>query len=182
MIPAMTLPKLSWTIEDIPNPQTLRKRLWERVEEFTGNPLLVQFTAGLIKKWNVPERNDKALARAVQYYTQKHIKFFRESPERFASPMRTIAWGIGDCDDKSQVIAAILRSFRIPVRLKFIRFNTRDKNSGKIKPISHVYPQAKLDGEWVSLESVHPWAMGVDPEEKARAKGLKTEVHIIGDK
>ena len=104
----------------------------------------------------------------------------RERPERFAGPLRTILWGFGDCDDKSTLIASILRSFRVPVRLKFIRFTY--KKNGEVKKISHVYPQFKYKGKWLALESVHKWDVGVDPEDRARAKGLKPEVHTIGDK
>lgn len=170
--------KIEYYYEDIPTFSKLRSKLWERVEEFTGHPLLVDWSAKLIKKYNVPERNDLALARAVQKYSQDHIKFFRERPERFASPLRTIAWGFGDCDDKSVFIASVLRSFRIPVRLKFIRFYSKEQ----IKMVSHVYPQAKINGKWIALESVHKWDIGDDPEERAKMKGIKPEVHIIGDK
>ena len=113
MIPLKkNLQKPSWYMEDVPGgPAGQRKRLWKEVVKYTGHPLLVDWAAKLIRKYDVPERDDAALARAVQVYSQDHIKFFREAPERFASPMRTIAWGIGDCDDKSLFIAAVLRSF-----------------------------------------------------------------------
>jgi len=104
----------------------------------------------------------------------------RERPERFASPLRTILWGFGDCDDKSILIASILRSFRIPVRLKFIRFTY--KKNGETNKVSHVYPQFKYKGNWLALESVHPWLLGDDPEDRAKRKGINPEVHTIGDK
>lgn len=171
------LPKLTWRVEDIPTPSLQRKKLWGVVKEYTGNPLLLDFASGLIRKYNVPERDDLALAIAAQHYAQHYIKFFREDPERFTSPLRTIVWGFGDCDDKSIFIATILRSFRIPVRLKFIRFTVP---SGK--KVSHVYPQAKINGQWISLESVHKWDIGVDPEDLARAKGIIPQVYYYGDK
>ncbi len=168
-------------MENITTPEQQRSKLWGVVLENTGNPQLVDFTARLIKKNNVPERNDRALARAVQVYSQKYIKFFRERPERFAGPLRTILWGLGDCDDKSTLIASILRSFRVPVRLKFIKFSIKQKD-GTIKNVSHVYPQFKYKGAWLALESVHPWALGDDPEDRARKKGIIPEVNYIGDK
>lgn len=175
------LPKITWWTEDTPNPKIQRKQLWGVVEKFTGYPPLLEFTSKLIRKYNVPERDEVALARAVQVFAQNNIKFFREQPERFTNPVRTIAWGFGDCDDKTIVIATILRSFRIPVRLKFIRFNVTESN-GNIKHVSHVYPQAKLKGKWVALESVHKWEMGDDPEDRAKLKGITPEIHTIGDK
>ena len=175
------LPKPEWYVENVPGGiPGQRKRLWKEVVKYTGHPLLVDWMAKLIQKYKIPERNDAALARAVQVYSQDHIKFFRESAERFASPLRTIQWGIGDCDDKSLFIAAALRSFRIPVRLKFIRFSVI--KDGKKKKVSHVYPQFKFEGKWIALESVHAWPMGEDPEDRAKAKGIKVQVNTIGDK
>ena len=98
--------------------------------------------------------------------------------------MRTLEWGIGDCDDKSILIATILRSFRIPVRLKFVRF----RHGGR--RISHVYPQAYLPidrrrpglRDWVALESVMSRPMGFDPEDYLRENGIEPEsVEYVGD-
>jgi transglutaminase-like putative cysteine protease len=172
---------VTWSEKNLRNASEQRKALWDFVVKWTGNPELVSFAAKLIKKLNVPERDEKALARAIQVFAQEKIKYFRERPERFVSPLRTIAWGIGDCDDKSILISTILRSFRIPVRLKFIRYDAPQPD-GTIKKVSHVYPQAKLENKWIALESVHKWLMGDDPENRALAKGLRPEVFYIGDK
>lgn len=166
-------------IEDIPGYDAQRKRLWERVKEFTGHPVLMEWAGDFLREYRVPERDPAALARAVQLFAQQHVRFFRERPERFASPMRTIQWGFGDCDDKAVLIATVLRSFRIPVRLAFIRYRAR-KLDGTFKTISHVYPQVQLGGAWVALESVHPWPMGKDPETEARRKGYSPTVEVIG--
>jgi len=169
--------KVTWNLEDIRTPESQRKKLWAFIVKWTGHPVMVDWYAKLIKKYNVPERNDKALVQAVLSYAQDNIKFFRERPERFASPIRTVLMGIGDCDDKTIFIATALRTFRIPVRLVFLRFQSPETE----KWVSHVYPQCKLDNKWISLESVHKWEMGADPAEKFKAKGIKYEVKYIGD-
>lgn len=173
-------PKITWEEKNLRNAAEQRQALWNFVEKWTGNPLLLDFAAKLIKCYNVQERDETALARAIQVFSQNKIKYFREKPERFTSPMRTIAWGFGDCDDKSILIACFLRSFRIPVKLKFIKYKAPQKD-GTLKVVSHVYPIAKLDGKWVALESVHKWAMGDDPENRARARKLNPEIHLVGD-
>lgn len=150
------------------------KMLWNGVLEDTGHPLLMHFLAELIEKGKVPARDPIKLARAVQLYSARKIKYFRERPERFQSAMRTIAWGLGDCDDKSRFIAACLRSFRMPVRLKFIRFMTDSGKKG------HVYPLVYIN-KWIPLESVREYEWGYDPQKKAESKGFKVESEIIGD-
>lgn len=141
----------------------------------------MEWASDFLRQYQVPERDPAALARAVQRFAQDHIKFFRERPERFSSPLRTIQWGFGDCDDKSILIATVLRSFRVPVRLAFIRYEHRSKD-GSTRRISHVYPQTEVAGQWLALESVHPWPMGKDPATEARDKGFPVTIDYIGDK
>ncbi len=175
------LGKPTWTETNPATDLIQAEQLWKGVEEDTGHPLLMDFLAKLIEVGNVPARDPEKLARAVQLYSARKVKFFRERPERFQSAMRTIAWGIGDCDDKSRFIAASLRSFRIPVHLKFMRFDMATP-SGASKKIGHVYPEAHIDGKWIPLESVREYPWGYDPMDKPRAKGKKVEVQIVGDK
>lgn len=170
-----------WREENPRNDRELAERWWEAVVQSTGNPLLVDFLAKLIEKANIPARDPAALARAVQLYSARKIKFFRERPERFQHPLRTLVWGIGDCDDKGLFVAASLRSFRIPIRGKFLKL-TIPLDDGTQKQVGHVYPLAHLGGKWVALESVREKPMGYDPEIKARKRGYGVDVFTIGDK
>lgn len=176
----MQTPPITWNERDLSSSAAQRKALWQFIDQWTGNPLLVDFSAKLLKMMKVPERDEYALARAVQKFAQYKIKFFRERPERFTSPIRTIVWGLGDCDDKTIVIASILRTFRIPIKLKFIKYVIK-RLDGTEKRVSHVYPLAKINGKWAALESVHKWPLGDDPEQRALSKGIRPEVFLIGD-
>lgn len=170
-----------WKVYDLAEKPQMQ-RLWAAVEEDTGHPLLIHFLARLIEIARVPARDPIKLARAIQLYSARKIKFFRERPERFQSAVRTVAWGIGDCDDKARFIAASLRSFRIPVRLHFMQIVLPSGFK-----MGHVYPEAWLPDEslqysWVPLESVREYPMGYNPEKRAIEKGLKIESFFIGDK
>lgn len=177
---AKALPPPTWTTHDLREKAQIQK-LWAAIEEDTGHPLLIHFLARLIDVANVPARDPVAFARAVQLYSARRIKFFRERPERFQSAVRTIAWGIGDCDDKSRFIGASLRSFRIPTRLKILHLTLP---SGQ--QMGHVYPLAWLPfpgtaSQWVALESVREYPLGYDPEQRARERGFKVRATVIGD-
>ena len=170
-------PKTAW-IKDISSYDEQRKELWKIIEQYTGNTVLVEFAAKLIKLNNVPARDEKSLVRYIQLFVQNHIKFFREYPERWQSPLQTLALGIGDCDDKTILTASLLRTFRIPVQLVFLRF----KKAGK-EPYSHVYPRAEINGKWLAVETVRSeFKLGDDPEKMARNKGFSVSVETIGDK
>lgn len=142
--------------------QEIRSAILTDVED----PRTRQLGARIVSKYNVTARDQKALARAVQLYAQD-IKFFREFPEVIAAPWVTADWGIGDCDDKSRLIAAVLKSFRLPVRLVFVTFQ---KKTGQV--VSHVFPEVQLGPSWHALESVQRWPMGKDPIEMLTRKGL----------
>lgn len=186
---ARSLPTPKWKTLDLKEKPQIQK-LWAAVEEDTGHPLLVHFLAKLIDVARVPARDPVKLARAVQLYSARRIKFFRERPERFQSAIRTVAWGIGDCDDKARFVAACLRTFRIPVRLKILHMTMPkviDPNTGKPYVLGHVYPQAWLQlpgkkSQWVSLESVREYPIGYDPEKRAAERGFIVKATYIGDR
>lgn len=171
----------TWTESDFPSDESQAKGLWKGVEADTGHPLLMHFLAGLIEKAKVPARDPEKLARAIQLYSARKIKFFRERPERFQSAMRTVAWGIGDCDDKSRFIAACLRSFRIPVRLKFLRYSMKLPDGSTARK-GHVYPIAFINDRWIPVESVREYKWGYDPEAKAKQIGFDLKIQVVGDK
>lgn len=156
-----------------------RKLLWAIIARSTGEPRLVDWAARLIAEHDVAGNDYAKLAATLQAWVQRNVKFFREYPERWQSPLRTLDWKIGDCDDQSILLASTLRSFRIPVRLRFVRFIDPRSRSRK----SHVYVQAKLNGQWTSVETVKQVPLGFDPETKMRELGIRVlGVDLIGDK
>ena len=149
----------------------------------TGHPLLVHFLARLIDRYDVPARDSAAFARAIQLYSARRVKFFRERPERFQSAVRTLAWGIGDCDDKARLVAAALRTMRIPVQLAFMHITMPNGQT-----LGHVWPRAWLSlrpkepAQWVDLESVREYPVGYSPAKRAKEKGLTIKsLQYIGD-
>lgn len=171
----------TWEVRDLPSDEAQAQALWGKVLEDTGHPLLVDFISRLIEIGNIPARDPARLARALQLFSINRIKFFRERPETFRHSLRTVAMGIGDCDDKARFIASSLRSFRVPTRLKFIRISIPMKN-GTVRKLGHVYPLAYINGKWVALESVRMHPMGYDPEARAKKRGFEVSTYIIGDK
>lgn len=121
----------------------------------------------MIRLYSVPARDTRKLVRAFQRFAQERVKYFREYPEYNAAPWITASWGIGDCDDKSRLIAALCKQFKIPVRLVFATFKSPKG------VMSHVWPEVQIDGssDWIALESVRPWPMGKNPLAGIKAKG-----------
>lgn len=169
----------TYRVEDVRGFDQQRAKLWDVVKQYTGHPMLMEWASDFLRDYKVPARDPYALAQAIQRYSQDHITFMRERPERFASPLRTIQWGFGDCDDKTILIASVLRSFRVPVRATFVRYVV-PKPDGSARRISHVYPEVKIKGQWLALESVHPWPIGKSPYQEALRKGFSPTLETIG--
>lgn len=173
------LEPLSWDNTNVKRYSKQRNLLWRKIEEHTGDPRLVEIASRIIREYQVPQRDNRALVDAFRKFVQEHIKYFREYPERFVSPVRTVSWGFGDCDDKTILFASLCRSFRIPVRLKFIRFISPKTG----KKVSHVYPQVALNGTWLTVETVKSWPIGKDGEPLLQKQGIPiSSIEYIGDK
>ncbi len=182
--PATQKAKLVWD-KNIKTYDSQRKELWGIVQQCTSSPELISFVVkNIIEPYKVPGNDPVAFAKAVQKFAQEKVKFFREMPERWQSPCRTILWGIGDCDDKTILISCILRSFRIPVKLVFVRYTKPNKYNLNIKKKQgHVFPCAYVGGKWTALESVRPVDFGFNPIDKLKQQGATIDnIECIGDK
>ena len=168
----------NWSEKNVKNFPEQNKELWRCVLESTGDPLLLHFLSALIREYRIPARDPDALARAIQLYSAEHIQFFRERPERFQSAARTVAWGIGDCDDKSIFVAASLRTFRVPARLTILRLVIDGE------PTGHVYPEywSEDQEKWIPLDSVRVFPVGHNPAVIAAERGFLEKIERIGDK
>lgn len=169
--------RTAYTETNLKTPAQQRSALWAKVQEYTGQPDLIAFAAKIVDECRIPARDTALLAACIQKWVQKHIKYFSEAPDRWQSPMRTLEWKIGDCDDQAILMASILRGFRVPVRAKFLRWT--DPKTRKRK--GHVYTQALLNGKWTTLETVRPVKLGWDAEDFLRKKGITAQAEVIGD-
>lgn len=173
-------------LQTVTNPKNLRalaEQISAKIQDDVADARLRELGAYIIKKFNVPSRSPRQLSRAFQLFSQNYVKFFREFPEVNAAPWVTAKWGIGDCDDKSRLIAALLKSFRIPARLTYMTFVRPKKTATDPDEfLSHVWPEVlladdesdpKSPQQWYALESVRPWPLGKSALDAIKAKKLK---------
>ncbi len=59
-----------------------------------------------------PERNVMTIVRRIDLHVATTLRYFRNSMLR--SPMQVVAEGLGDCDDFTRLVIALLRSLGIP--------------------------------------------------------------------
>lgn len=99
---------------------------------------------------DVPERDYAGELRALQNWVRDEIRYTRDpvGAEMVQTPKRTLVTGMGDCDDKSTLLAAMLQSVGIPARFAAVGMDGQ--------PYSHVFVEAKLGTRWIPCETIVP--------------------------
>jgi transglutaminase-like putative cysteine protease len=99
----------------------------------------------------VPSKSYSAEARVLFYFVRDEIRYTRD-PNRFElvqSPDKTLAFGHGDCDDMSVLLATLLESVGHPTRFIAAGFMGG--------PIEHVWVETKIGGRdgnrWFAMDA-----------------------------
>lgn len=128
------------------------KYMREFVDQYKTHPrireLALKLTRGISQKAYSEE------ARALFNFVQNSIRYTRDinGVETVQTPLKTLEYGAGDCDDKATLLAALLESIGFETRFHAMGFQPRD--------VSHVLLECNINGEWVALETTEPVAMG----------------------
>ena len=123
--------------------------------------LALQLTRGL------PQKDFDAEIKALFNYVQNNIRYVKDvhNVETIQTPLKTLEYGQGDCDDKSTLLAALLQSLGHPTRFHALGF--------KPEHISHVLLEVKADNKWIALDSTEPHMMGWLPPHIKKSIYLK---------
>lgn len=99
-------------------------------------------------------------AKRIQQYVRDDIRYVKDvrGVETLQTPERTLINRAGDCDDKSTLASALLESLGHPTRLVAIAFRR-----GKF---IHVFPEVRIRGQWVAVETTEPVSLGWRPKRK----------------
>jgi hypothetical protein len=114
-------------------------------------------------------------ALAVAEWVQETITYVNERPETFQTPQRTVDLGMGDCDDQTVLVGALLEAVGIPVQVVGMRIDGQWR---------HVFPRAvvRLPGGRnvvVSLDTTLslPVRQLVDPVARSKKRGRSVETY-----
>lgn len=129
--------------------QTLRA-MRDLVHASLANPsqIVREQAIAIIKASGVAERDWSGEVNALQTWVRDNIRFTRD-PEAFElvqTPEKTLEYRVGDCDDKSTLLAALLESLGHPAQFIAIGFNG-DQHS-------HVLVRTKIADVWVPAETI----------------------------
>lgn len=111
--------------------------------------MIVRNTAIEITR-SCPSKDFRCEMEHVYEWVKENIRFVRDinGVETLQTPARTIALGVGDCDDHVSLISALLESIGHPTRFVAVGFYPGE--------FSHVFTETRLGEKWIPLETTVP--------------------------
>lgn len=106
---------------------------------------------------DLPQKSYLAEVRAIHEYVRDHIRYTLDirDTETLATPEQTILRGLGDCDDKSLLVSALLESIGHPTRFVAVGREPMD--------FCHVLVETRIGEKWVSVETTENVPVGWYP-------------------
>ena len=145
--------------------QTIRQ-MRRLIHEGKQDPKVHELAAQILRKANVPAYDWEGEARAIFEAVRRNLRFTRDvdGNETLHAAADIIRLGIGDCDDHTVLICSLLKTIGCDCRIVTIATDAGGE-------FSHVYPEAEVNGRWVSLDAArqHP-AFGKSPERFTRKR------------
>lgn len=130
------------------------------------DPKVHELAAQILRKANVPAYDWEGEARAIYEAVRRNLRFTRDvdGNETLHAAADIIRLGIGDCDDHTVLICSLLKTIGCDCRIVTIATDPGGE-------FSHVYPEAEVNGRWISLDAArrHP-AFGKSPEHYTRKR------------
>ena len=122
------------------------------VDQYKTHPKVRELALKLTR--NIPQKAYSEELRALSGFVRDSIRYTRDinGVETVQTPLKTLEYGAGDCDDKATLLAALLESIGFETRFHAMGFKPGD--------VSHVLLECELNGQWIALETTEPVQMG----------------------
>jgi transglutaminase-like putative cysteine protease len=131
--------------------------------QYALDPNIRHVAASLVQ--NLPQKDWSGQVRALHAFVRDRIRYLRDidGVETIQTPDKTLQLAYGDCDDKSTLLATLLKSIGHPSRFIAVGFKAPDQ-------YQHVYVDTLIGTKWVALETTEPVEMGWSPPRTPLAK------------
>ena len=158
MIRGRPLSQTTATLMEIPSGSagtrhTLRtmRRL---VQQYKKDIRLRELALSLI--YDLPgHKNWVGQIKRLHAYVRDTIQYVRDvrGVETIATPIKTMEYGAGDCDDQAVLLATLLESIGHPTRFVAMKSTT-------FGPYVHVYTETRVGDKWIPLETTEQFEAG----------------------
>lgn len=131
------------------------KYMRKMVNEYKTDITIRELALKLIE--HLPQKDFLSELNALFNFVKNSIRYVQDinGVETVQTPLKTLDYKQGDCDDKALLLAALLESIGHKTRFYAVGFAPRS--------ISHVLLECFINGEWIALETTEPLAMGWTP-------------------
>lgn len=125
------------------------------VNRYKINPKVRELALSVIA--NLPQKDFENEINKLFEFVKYRIRYVRDiaGVETVQTPVKTLQYAAGDCDDKAVLLATLLESIGHVTRFHAVGF--------KPDHISHVLLEVKRGGEWIALDTTEPVKMGWRP-------------------
>ena len=134
------------------------KQMVKLTRTFRKDPGIRQLAASLVR--DLPQYDTVGEIKALHAFVRDSIRYTNDirNVELLQTPRATLEMGVGDCDDKSTLLASLLESIGRPSR--FVAVAMKPSNA-----FTHVYVETRLGpaGKWIPLETILPKEAGWGP-------------------
>lgn len=92
--------------------------LRQMVNKYAGNRLIHDKAIDVVFNWaHCPPKAKLCHAVAIGRWVQKHVTYVNEGVETFQTPVRTLTYRFGDCDDFATLTASMVQALGIETEL-----------------------------------------------------------------
>lgn len=138
------------------------KEMRSMVRTWRKAPEILQRATELTR--SCPSKHWLCELRALHAYVRDKIRFQMDirDVETLRTPELVLRERVGDCDDKSVLLASLIEAVGKPTRFIALGFGPPPA------PFSHVLVEARLGEQWIAAETTEPWPLGVAPQGATR--------------
>lgn len=127
----------------------------DAIDKGKRDPEIMSAAVGVV--YMQRERDDIGAAKALFQYVRDHIRYIRDvhNLETLAAPRLTLARQVGDCDDQTALLGAMLEAVGYPTRLVMAAYYSDD--------FEHIYLHVNVNGEWFACDPTEHQPFGWEP-------------------
>jgi transglutaminase-like putative cysteine protease len=143
--------------DGVPGTRATLRVMAALVKQYRTNPSVLLTAKTIVR--DVPgHKNYSGMVEALHGFVQSRIQYVQDprGTEMVQTPIKTLEFSQGDCDDQATLLAALLEAVGFKARFVAIKMQLAG-------PFVHVYSEVCLGTRWIPLETTEKWAAGKGP-------------------
>lgn len=126
------------------------------VKQFRRDPATHYIAAAATS--HLTNKDFRGEAEALLEYVRANVRYLQDpnEVELVQQPLKTLEFGVGDCDDMATLLATLLESIGHPARFAAVAMEEPGV-------FDHVLVQTRIGNQWVPLDATEDVPLGWEP-------------------